>query len=310
MIQGRQIEAFRAVMLRGTMTSAAGAIHVTQPAISRLIRDFEAEVGMRLFERRGKQLLPTAEAQALFIEVERAFIGLDRIQSVADDIRAGRASTLRLAVLPAMASGYAPRFVAKFCNERPNLKVIIDGISSPQVRERVLSGEYDVGISAFPFVNNSFSVIPLNDAAVAVLPVGHRLATRPVIEMSDLGEERLIVLSKTPQHPLSIALQSGTFRQVVETSLATIACTLAAEGMGIAVVDPFSASEFVGRNVVMRRIEPAFTIGAAVIYALDRRLSLPAREFMDEFLAHTRSFLEQNNCVLDGNREGSRTSAN
>jgi DNA-binding transcriptional LysR family regulator len=299
MIQSRQIEAFRAVMLRGTMTSAAAEIHVTQPAISRLIRDLEAELGMRLFERRGKLLLPTAEAQALFIEVERAFTGLDRIRSLAEDIRAGRASTLRLAVLPAMAAGYAPRFVAKFCNERPNLKVTIDGLPSPNVRERVLSGEYDMGISAFPFVNNSFSVTPLNDAAVAVLPAGHRLATSPVIKTSDLGEEKLIVLNKTPQHPLSIALQSGPFKQVVETSLATIACVLAAEGMGIAIVDPFSANEFVGRNVVLRRLEPSFTIGVAIIYARGRRLSAPACEFLDEFLAHTQSFLEKNNFRLD-----------
>jgi DNA-binding transcriptional LysR family regulator len=286
-------------MLRGTMTSAAGEIHVTQPAISRLIRDLEADLGMRLFERRGKLLLPTAEAQALFIEVERAFTGLDRIRSVAEDIRAGRTSTLRLAVLPAMAAGYAPRFVAKFCDERPNLKVTIDGLPSPNVRERVLSGEYDMGISAFPFVNNSFSVTPLNDAAVAVLPACHRLAKSHVVKMSDLGEEKLIVLTKTPQHPLSMALQSGPFKQVVETSLATIACALAAEGMGIAIVDPFSASEFVGRSVVLRRIEPSFTIGVAIIHARGRRLSAPAREFLDEFLAHTQLFLETNNFRLD-----------
>jgi DNA-binding transcriptional LysR family regulator len=291
------------------MTSAAGEIHVTQPAISRLIRDLEAEVGMRLFERRGKLLLPTAEAQALFIEVERAFTGLNRIRSVADDIRAGRTSTLRLAVLPAMAVGYAPRFVAKFCNERPNLKVIIDGLPSSQVRERVLSGQYDIGVSTFPFVNNCFSVIPLNDAAVAVLPVGHRLAASSVIEMSDLRREKLIVLTKTPQHPMSIALQSGPFREVVETTFSTIACALAAEGTGIAIVDPFSASEFVGRDVVLKRIEPSFTIGIAVIYALGRRLSAPAREFLDEFLAHTQSFLEKNNFGLDRSRAASRTAS-
>jgi DNA-binding transcriptional LysR family regulator len=69
--------------------------------------------------------------------------------------------------------------------------------------------------------------------------------------------------------------------------------------MGIAIVDPFSASEFVGPNLVLRRIEPSFTIGTAVIYARGRRLSAPASEFLDEFLAHTRSFLEKNNFEVD-----------
>jgi len=49
MIQSRQIEAFRAVMLTGAMTAAAAAIHVTQPAISRLVRDLEAELGLPCF---------------------------------------------------------------------------------------------------------------------------------------------------------------------------------------------------------------------------------------------------------------------
>jgi DNA-binding transcriptional LysR family regulator len=144
-MQSRQIEAFRAVMLTGAMTAAAETIHITQPAVSRLIRDLEAEIGIRLFERRGKLLAPTAEAKALFAEVERSFIGLAQIHAVADDIRLGRIGSLRPAMLPAMAAGFAPRFVAKFCRARPSLKVIIDGIPSPSVRDQVLAGEFRSG---------------------------------------------------------------------------------------------------------------------------------------------------------------------
>jgi len=150
MIQSRQIEAFRAVMLTGAMTAAAETIHVTQPAVSRLIRDLEAELGLALFQRRGNRVVPTAEAHALLVEVERSFVGLGQIRAFAGDIRSGRGGTLRIAVLPAMAAGFAPRFIADFCRGRPNLKVSIYGLPSATIRDRVTTGELDLGISGFP----------------------------------------------------------------------------------------------------------------------------------------------------------------
>ena len=71
----RQIEAFRAVMLRRTVTSAAESLHVSQPAVSRLLADLESRVGFVLFERQQGRLVPTAEARVLF-EEELARAGL------------------------------------------------------------------------------------------------------------------------------------------------------------------------------------------------------------------------------------------
>ena len=115
MIQNRQIEAFRAVMLTGAMTTAAEMIQVSQPAVSRLVRDLEHELGLTLFRRRGNLVVPTPEATALMTEVERSFVGLAQISAFADDLRRGRTGSLRVAALPTMAAGFAPRFIAEFC---------------------------------------------------------------------------------------------------------------------------------------------------------------------------------------------------
>src|ERR1700738_3691425 len=77
-INSRQVEAFRAMMLTGSVTEAAKLMAVTQPAVSRLLRDFQALLKMELFERRGRGLVPTASATALYMEVERSFVGLER----------------------------------------------------------------------------------------------------------------------------------------------------------------------------------------------------------------------------------------
>ena len=75
MISLRQIEAFRAVMVTGTVTQAAKMLEVSQPAVSRMISYLEYEIGFKLFSRASRQLIPTDEGRAFYDEVERSFIG-------------------------------------------------------------------------------------------------------------------------------------------------------------------------------------------------------------------------------------------
>jgi DNA-binding transcriptional LysR family regulator len=295
MIQNRQIEAFRAVMMTGAMTTAAEMIQISQPAVSRLVRDLEQQLGLTLFRRRGNLVVPTHEATALLAEVERSFVGLAQISAFADDLRRGRTGSLRVAALPTMAAGFAPRFIAEFCRGLPGLKVSIDGLSSQEVRDRVAAGRYDIGVAAFPFRHGSLAVTPLEDKAVIALPVGHRLAAHRVVRPEDLQQENLILLTRLAggQHPIAAVLQSARPRQVIETSLSSIACVFVSEGMGIAIVDPFSVSEFVGRNVVARPLEPSFNIGTAIVHSTERPLSMVAEEFRTAFLDHIHRFLQR-----------------
>ena len=87
----RRVEAFRAVMLSGSITSAAEKLGISQPAVSRLISDFEHEIGMKLFSRAGGNLSPTEDARSLIDDVEFFFRGLDGVYQAAQDIKIGRA---------------------------------------------------------------------------------------------------------------------------------------------------------------------------------------------------------------------------
>jgi DNA-binding transcriptional LysR family regulator len=294
-INSRQIEAFRAVMLTGAMTAAAEIIHVTQPAVSRLIRNLEAELDLALFDRRGNHVLPTAQAHALLAEVERSFVGLRQIRDFAEDLRTGQGGSLKIAALPALATGFLPRFIAKFTRERPRLKVMIDGLPSPMIRDGVVAGQFEIGFTAFPFQRHSLTITPLGDGAVVAMPPNHRLSGHPVVRSRDLRDENLILLTRfrSGVGPVEVALQSVARRAPIETPLATIACILVTEGMGVAIVDPFSASEFVGNGLVIRPFEPALIIGSALVHSSERALSVIALEFRDAFLEHVRRYLAQ-----------------
>ena len=88
---------------------------VTQPAVSRLLRDLQATLKLRLFEKRGTGLTPTAAATALYTEVERSFVGLDRITAAADEIRTRRTGMLRLAALAALRTASCRALRDIFC---------------------------------------------------------------------------------------------------------------------------------------------------------------------------------------------------
>ena len=295
MIQPRQIEAFRALMLTGRTTRAAEAMHITQPAVSRLVRDLQEALGLVLFEKQGNRLTPTREALALYGEVERSYVGLDRILQSARELRERRAGTLRIAAMPALANGVVPRFTGEFLATRENLDIALFGLVSVTVLDWVVSDQCDLGFAAAPIQHPAVRVERMPSARyVAVLPDGHRLARRRVIRPQDLAAEPFVSIGPTTPSTYRIAdvfSAAGVTRRIrVETPLSAIACALVASGAGVSVVDPFTASEAEAHGVIVRPFEPALDFQVAALYPAGRALSPVGREFIDGFARHIERF--------------------
>ena len=191
-ISSRQIEAFRTVMLTGSITSASEALFVTQPAVSRLIRSLEESTGLTLFERRGNHVVPTAEATALLEEVERSFVGLARIGAFAQALRAQTAGSLRIAAMPALAGSILTRFVARFSIQRPDVHITVSGAPSHLVLDAVASGQADFGYADSPLDRAGLEIETIPVAAVAVMRKDHPMARRRSIKPADLKGERFV----------------------------------------------------------------------------------------------------------------------
>jgi DNA-binding transcriptional LysR family regulator len=291
----RQVEAFRALMLTGSVSAGARLMNVTQPAVSRLIRDLQEILGLRLFERRGARLLPTSEARSLYDEVERSFVGLHRIAQAAAELRTRRAGSLRIAALPALANGFLPRFVGRFLADRPKLDLALYGLISHIVLDWVASGQCDVGFAEVPPAHPAVTLERMPEVAqVAVLPRGHKLARRSTIRPRDLAGESFISLGHSTliRFRIDAIFADHDVERVmrVETPLSEIACALAAAGVGATIVDPFTAKEYASRGLAVRRFEPLVGFEFAALYSAQRGLSAVAREFIDMFAAHVRAF--------------------
>jgi DNA-binding transcriptional LysR family regulator len=285
-INSRQVEAFRAMMLTGSVTEAARLMAVTQPAVSRLLRDFQALLKMRLFERRGTGLVPTAAATALYMEVERSFVGLERINAAAEEIRSRRTGTLRIAALPALSNGYLPRLAGKFLEDRPNLNLSFFGVISPIVIDWVLNNQCDVGFAEIPIAHSGLTCVRLPALPrVAILPAGHRLATKAILEPRDFEGETFVSLSagSTSRHLIDQIFNRDDVRRVlrVETSLSEIMCGMVSSGLGAAICDPFTAREFEGRGIVVRGFMPRIDFEFAAVFPPQRSPSPVALDLVE-----------------------------
>src|SRR5690554_4213192 len=92
----RQIEGFLAVMEAGTVVGAAGILHISQPAVSKLLAYLEADIGMQLFDRQRGRLVPTRQGLQLHDEVLRVFGGLNQVERAVAAIRREDRRQLRI----------------------------------------------------------------------------------------------------------------------------------------------------------------------------------------------------------------------
>ncbi len=291
----RQLEAFRATMVAGTATDAAALMGVTQPAVSRMLRDLQAALGLRLFEKVGSKLVPTNEGLTLYAEVERSFVGLDRIARAAQEVKGRRAGVLRIAAMPALMNGFLPRFVGSFLADRPKMDLFLSGVGSHLVLEQTLSGECDLGFVMGPLEHAGLIAQPMPVARmVAVMPAGHRLAERPVVHVSDLHGEDFIAMDGGGRSRMRIdrlaEMHNVRFVVRAETRLSGIVCGLVSSGLGMSICDPFTAREFAGRGVIARPFEPAVDFEFAAVRSAQRQFPAVANDLLDAFIAHTAAF--------------------
>ena len=251
-----------------------------------MLRDLQALLKMELFERRGTGLVPTAAAMALYTEVERSFVGLERITAAAEEIRGRRTGSLRIAALPALSNGYLPRLTGHFLKERPNLNLAFFGVISPIVVDWVLNNQCDVGFAEVPIAHSGLPSQRLPaPARVAVLPTGHRLAEKEVLEPRDFEGETFISLSagSSSRHLVDQIFHRHDVRRVlrVETTLSEIMCGMVSSGLGVAICDPFTAQEFSTRGVVVRRFLPRIDFEFSAVFPAQRSPSPVALDLVE-----------------------------
>lgn len=284
----KQINAFRMVMIHGSITAAASALNVSQPAVSRLLADLEASLGFALMVRTGSKVHPTPEAYDFFPEVERMYYGIDRLTQVAAKIGSLKRGTFRFASMPMASFEIVPRTVKLFLQRHDGIDVMHDVHTSPRIVDLLASRQLDLGLVQVQMGRTDLDVLAaFQSECVCAMAPDNPLAKRQVLTPQDLRDEPLIALN---HRTLTYIYMTQRFaeadtapRIVAETQPSFSACGLARLGVGVAIVDPLTPAIFAD-SLKSVPFKPSIPFEFQVLKPKDVPLSRVAKAFLDQLL--------------------------
>jgi len=281
----REIEIFRAVMLTGSTSRAAEKLEISQPAVSQAIRKLEENAGLKLFARIRGRLQPTQEATALMVDVDQHFIGMEAIAHRLRSLSELGLGKLAIAAYPAVGNLFLPRAISSFNVKQRNIQISLKVISSREVYQQVMAGQVDFGLMANEIPPSGLEHSPfLQEEGVVVMAKNHPLATRKVIHPADLAQTDFLALSPedSSQQQLNRLMEHlGLTLQVrIETPYSLTICEMARLGLGVGLVNPIVAYDFMNTDLVIRPFSSAVMFSGLMIFRPGKPLSENAREFM------------------------------
>lgn len=285
MLRIRHVEVFQALMRTRSVTRAAELLRSSQPTTSRYLGELEREVGFALFERTGMGLVPTPEAEALVLEVNRSFAGLDRIAAVARGIAEFRFDRLRIASISSVALGFLPSALTALRRRYPEVEILLHVGTFDEVVRNVLANQCEIGFVAYQVANTSLRQTPIVKAnALCALPAGHHLATRDHVTIADLdGEPLIAILQDLPSggEVARIFEEHGIARNIMlETQNGAVACAYVKQNLGVAILDPFTISALVDARMVARPFLPDIPFAFSALSRADRPLPRLCEELL------------------------------
>lgn len=295
----RQIEVFHAVMSTGLVTAAAQMLHVSQPAVSKTLREAAHDLGFPLFVTVKGRLIPTPEARRLHRDVCVVFGEVEAWRRQVTDYREGRGDRLRVVATPALGLEILPRAVAVLNQQGKRLPdMSIATAHSVHIIDDVLSGHNDVGFSLnLPEHPGLHRHALAQDHLVCVFPASITPPPPDPITLAEMIRYPLISLER--YDPLGIMLhracaQAGlTLPNRIEVQTYHVALSLVAQGVGVAVLDPYTARFALStpsqagaawaQRVLIRRLEPSLPFTVHAVTSLAARPGHHTERLIDAF---------------------------
>jgi LysR family hydrogen peroxide-inducible transcriptional activator len=235
----KQLRYFDAVARQRHFGRAADLCAISQPALSMQIRELEAVLGSRLFERGPRDVRLTDFGEAMLQRAREILRAVDELEGLARASRDQMVGRLRIGVIPTVAPYLLPRVVADLTRANPDIDLQIREAVTPTLLQEVRDGRLDTAIVALPVSEPSLLETALfSEAFVLVRPLAE--ADRPVPTGDSLREMRLLLLEEGHcfrDQTLSFCnAHANRPRQWMEGSSLSTLVQMVGEGIGVTLV--------------------------------------------------------------------------
>jgi len=288
----RHLRYFVAVADARGVSRAARRLNISQPALSRQIRDLEVELGVTLFDRAHGRLVLTGEGEDLLVRGRQLLADAAALGERAAALRGGNQGIIRLGVAPLTLEALLPPFLVHHQRRHPGIEVHLVEDSPSRLWAGVERGELTLAVS-FPGHEGLGSRLLFPVCALAVMASDRHRARRATIEVADLMRERLLLLrpnfltrqwfdtaSRRAHLRPNIALESAAPHALI---------ALARVGYGVAIVPSHTPFDPRGlRTAVLVQREKVLGAWAAVAWDPHRFQPVFVQRFVEELATYAR----------------------
>jgi DNA-binding transcriptional LysR family regulator len=282
----RQIEVFHAVYSAGSISAASRVLNVSQPSVSKVVKHTESGLGFPLFRLVKGRLVATDEAHVLFRDVHDLHERIGVFQQAARNLRSCAEGKIRIGLLPSLALSVVPEAVSRFSMIAPRAGFEIISVHHDSFRQTLSSRECDLVVGHHLLQGPEVHSVSLGTGCVGVL---FRRGLLPDsvehVQLSALDGHDLISL--TPSVAIAnllggaMDLRGRDSRRTIAVNSVFVGAALARQGLGIAVVDEFTARGIMDADLCFRPIRPAVTFDLKALHLAEQPLSRLTRSFLD-----------------------------
>ena len=280
----RQIEVFHAIYTTGSISAAARKLHVTQPAVSKVLHHTQAQLGMTLFELVRGRLVATEQAHALYREVGEIHERLAALDKAVGNLRQLAGGLLRVACVPSLGQHVLPAAVTALRRQHPQLSVDVQTVHHDEVLRRLLERDCELALVYAPASQPRLRLQTLGQAELMVLAQTGEFAAGQPVQLAQLQGRPMVGL--TSSGPLGDLFDAAIERAGVALDTAVtsqtyaIGAALTAQGAGPCVVDEFTARGHRDARLQAHPLQPALQFPVCCVHLEDRPLSAAAQRFL------------------------------
>lgn len=281
----RHIEVFHAVYVNGSVSAAARMLNVSQPSVSKVLRHAESLIGFALFHRSAGRLVPTEDAHALFGDVAAIQDRVYALREASRNLKRGTGALLKVSSLPSIALDALPGTVAQFLRTHGEVKFDLQTIHHEDLLRKLYERETDLAIAHEVPPGAALGHRRLGTGELVVLYREADMPNMPErVDLSVLEGRPLVTLSASgPIGQLfatAVQARGIELEEVVSARTFHIATALVRQGVGLTVVDNFTARASLAPGLAMRPLADPLRFDVNAMYLQDRPPTALATDFL------------------------------
>lgn len=272
------------------LSGVASSLYISQPGVSRQIKDLEDELGIELFERRGKRLVGlTSPGEVLVPVIDRILLDVRNLKQVADRYASQDSGELRIGSTHTQARYVLPSVLQIFRQRFPKVRLVLEQGTPAQLADWVASGKVDLAVSTEALDGHrDLQAFPAREwRHVVVVPNGHPLAAKEHLDLPDLAAYPLVTYGEgfAGRRVIDAAFEAESLAPDVVLSAidADVIVTYVEAGFGVGIVAEMAgeAARSAGR---LQSLDASHLFAANVAKVAVRRGAY-LREFALELVA-------------------------